>query len=67
MAVLLCLSTASVARPEGVPDELWELITQLLAKDPAQRPGDANQVATTLEDFIAVFEGIPAAPRLEDS
>lgn len=50
-------------RPEGVDDRLWELMWQLLRKDPAQRPRDASTVATQLLWLSHELEGIPARAK----
>lgn len=64
MAVLLRHGTTNAARPEGIPDPLWDMITWLLAKEPGQRPADAAQAAEALEALVPQLVGLPAAPRL---
>ncbi|GAA4365097.1 serine/threonine-protein kinase [Paeniglutamicibacter cryotolerans] len=64
MAVLLRHGTTLAARPEGIPDPLWNLICLLLAKEPAQRPADARTTAEALEALRGQLAGLPAAPRL---
>lgn len=64
MAVLRRHSAASPGRPAAVPDELWDLISWLLAKNPAQRPPNARQVATVLEALAPTLKSYPPAPRL---
>lgn len=64
MAVLRRHSAASPGRPAAVPDELWDLISWLLAKNPAQRPPNARQVATILEALAPSLKTYPPAPRL---
>lgn len=44
--------------PEGVPDQLRDLIERMLAKEPADRPA-ASEVATALEPLVAA-----TVPRL---
>jgi hypothetical protein len=41
------------ARPPGMPDALWTLIEQLLAKNPLERPAGAADVAARLLAFAA--------------
>ncbi|ASN39250.1 serine/threonine-protein kinase [Paeniglutamicibacter terrestris] len=65
MAVLLRHATTTAARPEGIPDALWDMITWLLAKDPTQRPADAAAVEDALLKLVRQFSGIAAAERLE--
>ena len=50
-------------RPEGIPDQLWDMISWLLAKSPRSRPQSARQVATVLEALSADLRGAPVAPR----
>lgn len=64
MAVLLRHGTSIAARPEGIPDPLWDLIASLLSKDPAARPADARTAAEALEALRVRVAGTPAAPRL---
>jgi hypothetical protein len=47
-----------------LPPELDELITRLLAKEPADRPADAGEVAATLER-MAAERGLTWSPRRE--
>ncbi|MGQ0846530.1 MAG: serine/threonine-protein kinase [Sporichthyaceae bacterium] len=51
-------------RPQGVPDPLWDLIGWMLAKDPAERPESAAQVAASLSALAGLLPGVPAAPPL---
>ncbi len=51
-------------RPHGVPDPLWRLIERLLAKDPAQRPASADEVAADLISMTPVLVGYPPAPAI---
>ena len=37
------------ARPDGIPDQLWDMVSWLPAKSPRGRPQSARQVATILE------------------
>ncbi|RSN61439.1 hypothetical protein DMH01_19725 [Amycolatopsis sp. WAC 04182] len=48
-------------RPDGIPDQLWDMISWLLAKGPRARPQSAQQVATVLEAMIPELTGIPVA------
>ncbi|USQ75363.1 serine/threonine-protein kinase [Ornithinimicrobium cryptoxanthini] len=49
-------------RPEGVPDPLWSLILDMVAKHPLARPS-AGQVADRLEVMAPALRGIPPSPR----
>ncbi|WP_426987693.1 protein kinase domain-containing protein [Pseudarthrobacter sp. Y6] len=49
MAVLRRHSDVLPGRPDSLPDELWDLISWLLNKQPGQRPPTAKQVATILD------------------
>ncbi len=48
-------------RPEVMPDALWELVGQLLAKDPAERPQSAADVAARLRAFASRGPAVAAA------
>ncbi len=50
-------------RPDGVPDPLWDLVTAMLAKQPAVRPS-AQDVAARLQAMRPALDNLPAAPRL---
>jgi serine/threonine-protein kinase len=52
------------ARPDGVPDPLWELISWLLKKSPRARPQSAQRVAALLDAMTADLADKPVAPRL---
>lgn len=54
-------------RPEGIPNELWDVIWSLLQKNPGARPRSAEQVAAVLGTLTERFwqAGYPVAPRLE--
>jgi serine/threonine protein kinase len=51
-------------RPEGIPDQLWELISTLLEKDPQRRPPSAGRVAIMLGALAQELRPLPAAPVL---
>ena len=74
-AILHAQTTLDPGRPQGLDDRLWNLLAQLLSKDPAQRPGDAAAVARQLERLGNDLDGgvaleplavppppVPAAP-----
>ena len=42
-------------RPEGLSGPLWELIAQLLAKDPRRRPGSAQDAAFRLREITGAL------------
>lgn len=50
-------------RPTGIPDPLWDLIAQMLAKQPDARPS-APQVAASLNTMAPALTGIVPAPAL---
>ena len=51
-------------RPPQMPQALWDLVAQLLSKDPAARPESAGQVADRLVAVLPSLVGLPAATRL---
>ena len=56
-AILHAQTTLDPGRPQGLDDRLWNLLAQLLNKDPAQRPGDAAAVARQLEQLGHDLDG----------
>lgn len=50
-------------RPGGIPEPLWEVITDCTAKDPGQRP-TASALAERLSSLVPTLASEPAAPRL---
>ncbi|MEU2081603.1 serine/threonine-protein kinase [Streptomyces albus] len=65
-AVLRRHVTESVAPLPGIPDELWQLIHQCLAKAPASRLR-AAELATRLRELLPALEGLPALDIDEQS
>lgn len=59
MAVLRRHSDVAPGRPDSIPDELWDLISWLLNKQPGQRPPTARQVATILEALAPALANFP--------
>lgn len=57
-AVLRRHVTETVVPLPGIPDELWQLIVQCLAKAPASRLR-ASEVAARLHDLLPTLKGIP--------
>jgi hypothetical protein len=53
-------------RPDGFPDELWDLVATMLAKDPALRP-DAGAVAERLGHLGSALAGLPALGKLAEA
>jgi serine/threonine protein kinase len=53
-------------RPAGMPDEVWQVIEECLAKDPERRP-PAAELHETLRELARRTEGIPALPAPMDS
>lgn len=50
-------------RPEGVPNQLWDVIAWCLAKRPANRPQSAQQLAEALIIAESALAGLPSAPK----
>src|SRR5438067_13674567 len=65
MAVLRAHTDYLPGRIPGVPDELWDLLRAMLAKDPAERP-TAVAAAARLEDLAPGLRGVGALPRLTE-
>ncbi|WP_435612529.1 serine/threonine-protein kinase [Streptomyces sp. bgisy159] len=57
-AVLRRHVTESVAPLPGIPDELWQLVIQCLAKAPASRLR-ASELAARLRELLPLLAGIP--------
>ncbi|MEU5261736.1 protein kinase [Amycolatopsis sp. NPDC021455] len=51
-SVIRLHESAMPGRPAGVPDQLWDVLTWLMAKRPADRPESAQQVATILDALV---------------
>ncbi|HEY2703274.1 MAG TPA: serine/threonine-protein kinase, partial [Candidatus Dormibacteraeota bacterium] len=49
------------ARPEGLPDALWQLLSEMLAKRPDQRPGAAVAAERLVAQVPALLAFAPAA------
>lgn len=58
-------SQMAPGRPEGIPDQLWSLISGMLDKDPAKRPS-VLEVYQTLAPLTTALAGRPAAPTLTE-
>lgn len=58
-------SQMAPGRPEGIPDQLWDLISGMLDKDPAKRPS-VLEVHQTLAPLTTALAGRPAAPTLTE-
>lgn len=54
----------SPGRPPGMPQALWDILTPMLAKDPAARPASAGVVAHALDDAAEKLAGLPALTPL---
>ncbi|WP_285743226.1 protein kinase [Lentzea sp. NBRC 105346] len=52
-------------RPDGIPDELWDVISSLLQKNPAARPRSAEQVAAVLMVLADRLLSWPVGDRLD--
>lgn len=66
MAVLRKHSDVAPGRPDAIPDELWDLISWLLNKQPAQRPPTAKQVATILDALGPSLANFPPGQALTE-
>lgn len=62
MATLRAHALEVPGRPEGIPDRLWQLIDELLEKDPRHRPAGADTVAARLAAMAPDVAEVPAAP-----
>ncbi|MCW3042791.1 MAG: serine/threonine protein kinase [Actinobacteria bacterium] len=65
MAVLKAHTDHLPGRIPGVPDDLWKVLSSMLAKDPARRP-TAVAAAMQLETLTAGLTGVGALPRLTE-
>ena len=65
MAVLKAHTDRLPGRIPGVPDDLWKVLSSMLAKDPARRP-TAVAAATQLETLAAGLTGVGALPHLTE-
>lgn len=63
LAVIKRHADATAGRPDGIPDDLWAAISDMLAKDPTQRPS-AAQVVPFLTVLAEQLSGAPAAAPL---
>jgi Protein kinase domain/Bacterial Ig-like domain (group 2) len=50
----------------GVPEDLWRVVAELLAKDPSARPPNAAAVAARLRSLAPTLSGLAAAPVDDD-
>ncbi|MET3707838.1 protein kinase domain-containing protein [Arthrobacter sp. UYEF6] len=66
MAVLRRHSDVLPGRPDSLPDELWDLISWLLNKQPGQRPPTARQVATILDALGPSLTNFPPGQVLTE-
>jgi hypothetical protein len=62
LSVLRDHAQTTPLRPGGMPEQLWSLITELLAKNPEQRIADATEVETRLRHLTTS----PDPPRQPD-
>jgi serine/threonine-protein kinase len=65
MAVLKAHTDRLPGRIPGVPDELWNVLRGMPAKDPAERP-TAAVAAARLEGLVPGLSGVAALPRLAE-
>lgn len=66
MAVLRRHSDVAPGRPDSIPEELWDLISWLLNKQPGQRPPSALQVATILDALGPTLSNYPPGQVLTE-
>lgn len=64
MAVMYAHAELMPGRPDGVPDQLWDVIDRLVRKNPAERPFSAHQVAERLQQVRPQIEGLAPLSRL---
>lgn len=66
-AVLRSHLDAEPGRPDGLPDPVWELIVDMMAKDPAERPParDIATYAAQLEEWLGALgpDAYPPLPK----
>jgi serine/threonine protein kinase len=60
-AVIRLHESAMPGRPAGVPDQLWDVLSWLMAKRPEDRPESAQQVATILDALVLELMNQPVA------
>jgi serine/threonine-protein kinase len=63
-ALMLQQLNETPLRPPQVPDDLWILIDECLAKDPQNRPATSN-LAARLDSLAGSLVGVPALPRTD--
>lgn len=61
IAVIKRHAESHPGRPDGIPDDLWSAILDMLSKDPTQRPS-ARQLVPYLTALSHQLEWAPAAP-----
>lgn len=64
LATLRAHAHEVAGRPPQMPDPLWPIVEELLAKDPGRRPSSAAEVSRRLSDVAEELAGVPAAERL---
>jgi serine/threonine-protein kinase len=66
LAVLRRHAEQQPVRPEGMPDGIWEAVSALLVKNPADRPRDAAFVRQRLAALVPGFAAAPALRPLTE-
>lgn len=66
LAVLRRHAEQQPVRPEGMPDGIWEAVSALLVKNPAERPSDAAFVRQRLTALAPGFAQAPALRPLTE-
>jgi serine/threonine-protein kinase len=61
LAVIRLHENALPGRPAGIPDQLWDVITWLTAKEPGDRPSSAQQVSAVLDALVLELINVPLA------
>jgi tRNA A-37 threonylcarbamoyl transferase component Bud32 len=62
IAILQAHSEQKPQRPAGVSNELWKVLSSLLAKSPQKRPADAATAARRLAEIEPGLAGAPVLP-----
>ncbi len=66
MAVLRGHAERAPGRPGGMPNGLWNVVTWLLHKQPAERPGSARDLAAALEPLTSDLAEVAAIAPLTE-
>lgn len=64
LAILRQHAENAPGRPDGLPDELWSVITSLVDRNPESRLDEAGRCETILQALAADLIDFPPAPRI---